>query len=516
LNDPERTALAFLPNPFSTDPGARFYRTGDLARHLNNGELECLGRIDQQVKIRGFRVELGEIEAALKQHPGVKECALIAQDDGSGQKRLMAYLVANADYRPTLAELQSFIKERVPPYMVPSAFMTLDAMPLNANGKIDRQALSAYDSAPATTDSYIAPRNLWELHLAQIWQDLLCVERVGVKDNFFDLGGDSLLAVRMMAQLRKRLKQELPLSIIIEAGTIERLALALKDQGAVINKSPLVAMQPKGARPPFFCVHPRSGSVLGLLPIAQRMGEGQPFYGIQDPNTIEYSEQGEANLIIPLEEMAARYVEAVKAAQPHGPYHLGGWSFGGFVAFEMAQQLVRLGDEVGLLAILDAAKSERLGRADDAELLAILCEEVGLQISTEILRSLRPPERSRHVAQQLEAANLMPADVSLTWIGFELSIFKARLWAVDHHVFKTYPGRITLFRAAEPDAYHLEYPDPILADPARGWGQLSSEPVDIQVVPGNHVTICKEPNVRVLAGKLMACLEDAYRLTAIN
>jgi amino acid adenylation domain-containing protein len=516
LNDPERTAQAFLPNPFSTEPGARCYRTGDLARHQNHGELECLGRIDQQIKIRGFRVELGEIEAALKQHPGVKESVVVAQGDDSGQKRLVAYIVAKADYRPDLAELQSFIKERVSPYMVPSAFMMLDAMPLNSNGKIDRQALSAYDSAPATKDSYVAPRNLWELHLAQIWQELLGVESVGVKDNFFDLGGDSLSAVRMLAHLRKRLKQELPLSLIIEAGTIERLALALKDQGAGLNKSPLVAMQPKGSRPPFFCVHPRSGRVLGLLPISQRMGEDQPFYGIQDPNTIEYSEQGEANLAVPLEEMAASYVDAVKTAQPHGPYHLGGWSFGGFVAFEMAQQLVRRGDEVGLLAILDAAKSERLGRADDAELLAILCEEMGLQISAEILRPLPPLQRSRYVAQQLEAANLMSADVSLTWIDFELSIFKARLWAVDHHVFKTYPGRITMFRAAEPDAYHLKYPDPILADPARGWGRLSTEPVDVQVVPGNHVTICREPNVKVLAEKLMACLEEAGNLTAVN
>jgi len=277
LNDPERTAQAFLPNPFSTEPGARCYRTGDLARYLNHGELECLGRIDQQVKIRGFRVELGEIEVALKQHPGVKESVVVAQGDGSGQKRLMAYLIARADYRPELAELQSFIKERVPPYMVPSAFMMLDAMPLNSNGKIDRQALSAYDSAPATTDSYVAPRNLWELHLAQIWQELLGIERVGVKANFFDLGGDSLLAVRMLVGIRKRLRQELPLSIIIEAGTLERLAQALKDQGAGINKSPLVAMQPKGSRPPFFCVHPRSGRVLGLLPIAQRVGEDQPF-----------------------------------------------------------------------------------------------------------------------------------------------------------------------------------------------------------------------------------------------
>jgi thioesterase domain-containing protein len=141
---------------------------------------------------------------------------------------------------------------------------------------------------------------------------------------------------------------------------------------------------------------------------------------------------------------------------------------------------------------------------------------MGLQISAEVLRPLRPLKRSRYVAQELEAANLMPADVSLTWIDFELSVFKARLWAVDHHVFKTYPGRITMFRAAEPSAYHLEYPDPILADPARGWGRLSTEPVDVQVVPGNHVTICREPNVRVLAEKLMACLDEAGNLTAVN
>jgi thioesterase domain-containing protein len=325
------------------------------------------------------------------------------------------------------------------------------------------------------------------------------------------------LAVRMLARLQKRLKQELPLSVVIEAGTIERLAQILEDQGAEMGKSPLVAIQPDGSRLPFFCVHPGGGNVLCFLALAQRMGKNQPFYGIQDPNTLADPGRDDINLAIPIEEMAARYLEEVKTVQPRGPYHLGGWSFGGFVAFEMAQQLARQGEEVGLLAILDTGwGSERLVQADDVELLEILAGEWGLRVSADELRPLHPPQRMQYIAERLKAENLVLADIPIKLINFQLEILKSRLWAVGHHVFKTYPGRITLFRTAELQPDQIEYPDIFSADPTKGWGRLSILPVDIQSIPGNHATMVREPHVKVLADKLTACLEKAGRVLAAN
>jgi thioesterase domain-containing protein len=336
----------------------------------------------------------------------------------------------------------------------------------------------------------------------------LGVELVGVKDNFFDLGGDSLLAVRMVARLQKRLKREIPLSSVIEAGTIESLAQILRDRESGNGKSPLVAMQPRGSRHPFFCVHPGSGNVLCFLALTQRMDIDRPFYGIQDPSVLEDPGQEEIDMAASIEDLAGRYIEVVKTAQPHGPYHLGGWSFGGFVAFEMAQQLLRQGEEVGLLAILDTGwGAESLRQADDAELLAMLGVEAGLQISAEDLRPFHPQQRLQWLAERLKAANSFLDEIPSTWISFMLKVFKARLWAVSHHVFKPYPGRITLFRAAEMEADKSEFIDQFSTDPTKGWGRLSSMPVDIQVVPGNHATMVREPHVKVLAEKLTACLE---------
>jgi amino acid adenylation domain-containing protein len=507
LNQAWMTGERFAPNPFGLEPGGRLYRTGDRVRWRSDGNLEFVGRMDEQVKLRGYRIELGEIEATVMRHPGVARCAVVVREDGLENKRLVAYVAPEADVELEMSELREKLREWLPEHMAPSAIVVLDSLPLHSNGKIDRKALSAFEAVKSTTGTYVAPRNLWEICLAQIWQELLGIERVGVKDNFFQLGGDSLLLVRMAARIQKRINQKLQPQIIIEAGSIERIAQILNEQAGETSKSPLVVMQPNGSRHPFFCVHPGSGRILGFHSLAQYMGEDQPFYGIQDPNTLEYHEQGEFNHAVPVEEMAASYIEAVKTVQPRGPYHLGGWSFGGYVAFEMAQQLVRQGEEVGLLAILDAWKSEDLKRPDDAELLARLCEEWELYISPEELRPLLPPQRTRYIAERLKAANLVPGDVPLNWISFELNIFKSRLRVMEHYVFKTYQGRITLFLADELSSSQLKNIDQYLADPTRGWDRLSTEPVDVQFIPGNHAKICSEPNVKVLAEKLKACLE---------
>ena len=510
LNCPDLTAARFIPNPFSSEPGSRLYKTGDLARFLANGEIDYLGRIDHQVKVRGYRIELREIEAVLHKHAAVRQSVVVTKEKTTGQKQLIAYVVAQPGEQVRLVELKDFLKESLPEYMIPAAFVVLDALPLNANGKVDRKALPDPERVDLISEgTYVAPRNVLELQLAQIWQSILGVEQVGVHDNFFDLGGDSLLAVRLIAQIRKRLGHELPLATLIEAATIECIATSLSEHDGKQRLSALAPIQPKGTHTPFFCIHPGSGNVLCYLPLAKHLGTEWPFYGLQDPNTLEDPEKQSASVFeLPLETMAAHYVEAITSVQPQGPYLLGGWSFGGFVAYEMAQQLRTRGEEVSLLAILDTGPVfEEMGESDDAHLLAILCEESGLPIKAEELRRLTPNDQLNHVAEQLKTAKLIPSDISISRISHSLNIFKARIKVVTNYRFKSYDGPITLFRASELDADNLANAA-YLRDPTMGWRDFTRHGVDVHTVPGTHATMGREPNVKVLAATLKKCLEQ--------
>ncbi|MDZ4344382.1 MAG: amino acid adenylation domain-containing protein, partial [Candidatus Binatia bacterium] len=230
LNSPELTAERFIPDPFSSEPGARLYKTGDLARYRPDGNLEFLGRLDDQTKVRGFRVEPGEIEAALRQHAAVRENVVVARENGQGSHRLVAYVVAAHEPAPTVSELRGFLEEKLPEYMVPSAFVLLDALPLTPHRKIDRRALPAPDGTrPELNKPFVAPRTPTEKLLAEIWAQVLGVEPIGVQDNFFDLGGHSLLATQIMFRLRDTFQAEISLRILFEKPTIEELALAVEE-----------------------------------------------------------------------------------------------------------------------------------------------------------------------------------------------------------------------------------------------------------------------------------------------
>jgi acyl carrier protein len=226
---PELTAERFIPYPFSNDPGARLYRTGDLARYLPNGEIEFLGRIDHQIKIRGFRVELGEVESVLGQHPSVRETVVTAFEEGTREKELVAYVISKQEPAATAHELRRFLKEKLPGYMVPSAFVFLDSLPLTPNGKVDRGALPARDrNRAALRQSYVAARTPIEEKLAKIWGEVLRLEHVSIYDNFFDLGGHSLKATQVMSQLREVFHAEMPLRNLFEHPTVAGLAESLE------------------------------------------------------------------------------------------------------------------------------------------------------------------------------------------------------------------------------------------------------------------------------------------------
>ncbi len=242
LNRPELTAEKFIANPFSTQPHARLYKTGDLARYLADGNIEFLGRIDDQVKIRGFRIELGEIGSVLDQHPAVREAVVLAGEDSSGEKRLIAYVVANQQPSPATNQLRSYLKEKLPDYMVPSAFVFLDKLPLTSNGKVDRKALPAPDqSRPELEESYVTPRTPVEEVVASIWSEVLNLENVGIHDNFFDLGGHSLVAARVVSRIMVIFQIELPLRTLFEMPTVANLSEHIEAIRWAGDKTPPIA-----------------------------------------------------------------------------------------------------------------------------------------------------------------------------------------------------------------------------------------------------------------------------------
>ena len=514
LNRPDLTSTEFIPNPFNNSPGTRLYKTGDKARYLPDGNIEFLGRIDNQVKIRGFRIELGEIEATLAQHPLLREAVVIAREDIPGDKRLVAYIVANA--APTTArELRDFLKAKLPGYMVPATFVTLEAMSLTPNGKVSRRALPAPDTSQRSSEAgLVLPRDTLEMQLMQIWSDVLGVHPIGVRDNFFELGGHSLLAVRLMAQIEQQFGTNLLLGTLFQTQTIEQLASLLRDGTESTPKSPLVAIQPKGNRRPFFCVPGAGGNAIYFYGLAHHLGNDQPFYAFQAVGL-----DGKSKPHNRCEDMAAHYIEALQTVQPQGPYQLGGHSFGGLVAFEMAQQLQKQGHEVRLVAILDThaqfPRQPSSGEWDDATWMLSLAGMIeklwgkNLDVSYEDIESMTPDEQLNYFKERLEMVNLLPPESGIRQVEGLVEVIKANS-LIYYEPKEIYPTRISLFRTSESqsDPTIIDNSSEIGSDETWGWNQFSSEPVETHFVPGNHWTMLANPHVRILAERLLVSLDQ--------
>ena len=502
LNRPDLTAEKFIPDPFSAEPGARMYKTGDLARYRPDGNIEFLGRADHQVKIRGFRIELGEIEAALGQHPAVREAMVLAREDAPGEKRLVAYVVAES----TAEELRHFLKDKLPEYMVPGVVVLLDTMPLLSNGKVDRRALPAPDrSRPELDKSFVAPRDDLELQLAHIWEEILGIRPVGVRDNFFELGGHSLLAIRLFALIEKRLGKKLPVTAVFQGATVEHLADVLRHQATAGPQSSLVAIQPGGSRPPLFLVHPAGGHVFPYVHLAQLLGPDQPCYGLQAKG-LEDGQEPHTRI----EDMAAHYLQALQTVQPAGPYLLGGWSMGGEVAFEMAQQLHAQGQQVALLALLDS-RVPTLDEAfpeEDADAILLVERYFGISFGPmEFLAKRSKDEQLAFILEHAKSAGLVPAEFDLSQARRFVQLIRSDLRATHNYELHRYPGRVTLFKASET----LTGTSP---DPTFGWSEWAGGGVEVHIVPGNHANMIYKPHVEVLAEKLTTCLNQAQSAEA--
>ncbi len=407
-----------------------------------------------------------------------------------------------------VADLRRHLREALPDYMVPASLTLLEALPLTTQGKLDRRALPAPE--PPRPAARVAPRDPLETAITEVWEEVLGGGPVGVTESFFDLGGHSLLAVRLMARLRVRLGRDLPLSALLRHPTVEGLAAVLRDAdagGQVPPSSPAsrvlvplaaAASGTEAAAPPLFLVHPAGGTVFCYRPLARALGGEQPVYGLQAAGLDDGSP------LERVEDMAALYLDAVRALQPAGPYHLAGWSFGGFVAWEMARRLRASGEEVGLLALLDVRAGlgeealERPGDEDGRDLLCAALAELGEE-ETDLAGSTVDELLERFVerARQSGVSGIGPEEARR-----HLAVYRASWQAVRAHRPGSYPGRAVLLRASSQRRGES-------GDPTLGWGRLAGEGIEVQVVPGEHVTMIAEPHVAGLAERLGALLGRA-------
>lgn len=522
LNRPELTAERFVPNPFSASPSARMYATGDLARYLPDGTLEFLGRIDNQVKVRGFRIELGEIETLLERHQGVRQAVVIAREDVPGSETLAAYVVPERASAPTASALRQSLVAQLPDYMVPSAFVVLDALPMTPNGKIDRRALPAPGAAKNEHDgSFVAPESILQLELARIWEEILDVRPVGITDDFFELGGTSLLAARLVDRIMDVCGQSLPLASLFSGATIQHLEQALLLRWGEGMHSPIVQVQEGNAKRPFFFLHgDLENGGLYSVNLAHSLDPDRPFYVINPFGT-----NGE-HVAHTLESVAADHLEALKAAQPEGPYLLGGFCAGAWVAYEMAQQLRAQGHQVDGLIMIEPGVNylrtriarfliNRLGdliRLDTEQRMRLF-----LLIRNDVKHRSLQYLRTKRAAVIASVTSLLrpnsrpllppaapPVDGVETARAWKVEDLLGRYsWATAGYKPQRYSGRVVLFWATEE---HKE----AMRDPSMGWKAFVDD-MDVYPTPGAHYAVITT-KVEVLTKQMrqwLASVEEA-------
>ena len=510
VNQPGLTDERFVRNHIDSSGGSLLYKTGDLVRFRPDGNIEFLGRMDRQEKIRGFRVEPDEIESVLRGQTGVDDAAVVFRDGPSGEKQIVAYCAAEKGGSISVADITAFIAEKLPAFMLPSAIVMLERLPLTPNGKIDRSALPPPPAAPGRPGpGYVPPRDPLEAGLAGLWEALLGRKPIGVHDNFFELGGHSLLAARLFAQIEKLTGKNLPLATLFQAPTIDGISALLRREGRGSSWSSLVAIKPTGDRSPFFCVHAAGGNVLGYRSLASRLDPDQPVYGLQA--------RGLDGADVPLEsveEMAAQYVREVRALQPTGPYYLGGACTGGIVAFEMAQQLVAGGEDVGVLAMFDTFAHSHLRSLSGSELRRFKLESGVERLkyhSGNLLfgqgRIDYVRRKSKTLVRRLRTRLWRIRQKPFTRMGIPLPrsfqrVEEYNMLAIVKYRPRPYPGRITLFPPSTRSVGEFR-------DPEQGWGSLALGGVEIHKVTGNHLTMLTEPYVGVVAQSLTECIRRA-------
>jgi amino acid adenylation domain-containing protein len=506
INQPEMTAARFVADPFSHHPTARLYRTGDRVRWRDDGQLEYLNRLDSQVKLRGFRIELGEIEAALITHPQVRLAVVVLREDRPGEKRLVGYYVPQAGQTVDHPSLVQWLQERLPAYMVPAALVALTDLPRLTSGKLDRRSLPApAGMAPERNTKATEPRNSNERQLVKIWQELLGVERVGIQDDFFDLGGHSLLAIRLFAMIEQRLGKRLPIALLFEHSTIAQLARHLPIESMSIGR--LIDLQPLGTSPPVILMPSLAGELIFAKQLIELLGTEMRVVGLQ-PNL----SLGQVEHLRDINATAKRFAEVIRAEQPEGPYYLLGYSYGGWLAVEVARELQRAGSTVDFLGLIDTGFEEprsastlvhvtrriwqavrQLPRWYREERRCLSTWELLNSVIRKTLHRLHAKLVFRRDAEELEAvleAQRIP--------HLNVDLMQTALEALRNHDPAPYDGRITLFRAAIRPLGECFSND-------LGWSSRAAD-VEAYEVPGNHDTLLQPPHAQYLAAKLRLAL----------
>ncbi|MCO5062179.1 MAG: amino acid adenylation domain-containing protein [Kiritimatiellae bacterium] len=504
LNRPELTQEAFIPNPLSGTPGDRLYRTGDLARWRADGRLEFLGRRDDQVKIRGFRIEPGEIEAVLAGYPGLQNSAVIVRTAPNEEKQLVAYLAPAAQgQRPDSEAVRAHLRLHMPEFMIPSQFVVQQNLPLNASGKVDRRALAALPLeqpetprvSPALSGNSTSAR---EALIADIWKQILGVSRVGRTDDFFALGGHSLAALKLINRLSDA-GFDLEVAELFRNSTVERLAAALKPRNVEVA-APVIASQGDAlvrlrdgqAGHPLLCLLPSDfGDLLIYANLLTHLDDRIPVVGLQCPTMYE-NDRG----LRSMEDLAAWFVRDLRAVQPHGPYYLAGYCFGGLLAMEMARQLTAAGESIGLLGLIDARPFSP--KTESSEYLRMRLHGA--------LRA-KPRDWKRHIAAKLAMRNeARLIDALARKSPDKLEKRDLNRWVLETRVLQSYhssdyAGPIVFFY---PEESRFE----LYGDPSCGWLNLADR-VFLHKVPGSHLNMMQDPHVLVLAERLNALVRRA-------
>ncbi len=510
FNKPELTSEKFIFDPFSGKPKGRMYRTGDLGKILPNGEILCFGRIDNQVKIRGYRIELSEIEFILSQQKNIKEAVVLSVKNRAGDARLVAYVVAAGVKESAKAnEIQHWktaLKSALPAFMVPNDFVLLDALPLTENGKIDRKALPNPEiNIDTTQSSYVAPRSKLEKLVANIWTECLKVENIGVHDNFFELGGHSLAAVQVITRIKNETGKRVRLANFFEYPTVEQLVILLennKNQG--LNS--LVPIKPEGTKVPLYIVHGNGSTAFKFISFAQQMDADQPVFGLQAIGI-----DGFAEPIDNIKDIAASYVSEILAHNPEGPYSLSGYSFGGVMAFEMAQQLVAMGKTVTLLAMFEGyvVNNYQLKPGLYKTLhrvytrmrkfmfgFYLLANEPGRTIGYKI-------ETMKMGINQMAGKDLIKENKPDADLEFIDKVAKVHQKAVANYQLKPYNGDIAIFRAEKRSFYIDDFEN-------MGWVPYARK-VNAYDIDGEHMIIFDPPQNIKFARTLQALLDECNK-----
>lgn len=513
LNRPDLNKAAFLPDPFSGKLGAIMYKTGDLVHYTPKGNVIFLSRVDFQVKIRGFRIELGEIESNITLFGGIKQNVVVVRNDHTGEKMLVGYYIPEPGKKVNLQDLRSFLKSKLPEYMVPAVFVEMEKFPLTDTLKINRKALPEPEATIIEgKEKYVEPSTATEKKLARIWCSILNLKKVGVNDDFFEIGGHSMIAVSLMVRIEKELDIRLPLATLFERSTIAQLAELIDIKPENLRWRSLVPIRPEGNKKPLFLIHGMGLNVLLYTTVVNYLDPDQPVYGLQAKGL-----NGKDEPLDRIEDISAYYISEMMTVDSEGPYAMAGFSLGGRIAYEMARQLVAMGKEISFLGVFDATADDSF---EDLPLAQKLPKKLNRALRYTIWnigsffkenddKMTVIARKWRGLEKKIRGYDFNVVDDTVVSHGkrselpkYMRKVHRANSKADKQYVIKPYPGSVHLFKAQK-QTFYLESPE------TYGWDRVAKGGVFVHVIPGEHSNTFAPPNDKYFANVLQQSLNDS-------